>query len=140
MPNPTSPTVEPTVLVEMIFPEQANHYGTLFGGNALALMAKAAFVAATQYARANVVMARSDRVDFKTPVRVGEILRLTGRVTREGTSSMTVEVTGTIECPTTELPQTVLQGTFEMVVVDASGRPRPIQTRRQRKEHPSEDP
>ena len=30
----------------MVFPEHANHYGTLFGGNALHLMAKAAFLAA----------------------------------------------------------------------------------------------
>ena len=43
MPLPPAP---PTVLVEMIFPDQANHYGTLFGGHALALMARAAFVAA----------------------------------------------------------------------------------------------
>ena len=31
-----------TRFVEMIFPEQANHYGTLFGGTALSLMGKAA--------------------------------------------------------------------------------------------------
>ena len=28
-------------VMEMVFPEQANHYGTLFGGEALALMDKA---------------------------------------------------------------------------------------------------
>lgn len=39
-----------TRMIEMIFPEQANHYGTLFGGNALALLAKAAFIAATRHA------------------------------------------------------------------------------------------
>jgi len=31
-------------LVQMVFPEQTNHYGTLFGGEALALMDKAAFI------------------------------------------------------------------------------------------------
>lgn len=40
----TTPTE--TRFVEMIFPEQSNHYGTLFGGTALSLMGKAAFVAA----------------------------------------------------------------------------------------------
>lgn len=39
-------------LCEMVFPEQANHYGTLFGGTALSLMGKAAFVAASRHARA----------------------------------------------------------------------------------------
>ena len=39
-----SPNLHPdeTRFVEMVFPEQANHYGTLFGGNALSLMGKAA--------------------------------------------------------------------------------------------------
>ena len=54
--------VEPTRFVELVFPDQANHYGTLFGGAALSLMGKAAFVAATRHARRAVVMANSDKV------------------------------------------------------------------------------
>lgn len=67
-----------TRMVEMIIPDHANYYGTLFGGNGLALMAKAAFVAATRHAGTSVVMARSEQVDFTTPIRVGEILDLPG--------------------------------------------------------------
>ena len=44
-------------LIEMVFPQQTNHYGTLFGGQALALMDKAAFVVASRYARRTVVTA-----------------------------------------------------------------------------------
>ncbi len=44
-----------TRLMEMVFPGQANHYGTLFGGQALALMDKAAFMVASRYARLPVV-------------------------------------------------------------------------------------
>lgn len=110
-------------MTEMIFPEQANHYGTLFGGNALALMAKAAFVAATRHAQMAVVMARSDRVDFATPVRVGELLELHARVTRTGRSSMTVSVQGSAAAITGGPARAVLQGTFEMVAVDGQGRP-----------------
>ena len=44
-------------LTEIVFPEHANHYGTLFGGNALMLMSKAAFLAARSFAQADVVMA-----------------------------------------------------------------------------------
>ena len=42
----TSDAVGPreTRIVEMVFPNQANHYGTLFGGDALRLMDMAAFV------------------------------------------------------------------------------------------------
>ena len=83
--------------IEMIFPEHANHYGTLFGGNALSLMGKAAFVAATRRARTAVVMASSDKIDFHMPVRVGEIVELDARVSRVGHSSMTVDVEVTAE-------------------------------------------
>lgn len=115
-----------TTLTEMIFPEQANHYGTLFGGNALAMMAKAAFVAASRHARAAVVMARSERVDFSTPIRVGELLELDAQVVRTGRASMTVEVVGQAVAITGATPREVLRGRFEMVAVDADGRPQPL--------------
>ena len=51
MTTPTG-TVE---LTEIVFPAEANHYGTLFGGNALQLMAKAAFLAARGAAQRDVV-------------------------------------------------------------------------------------
>lgn len=80
--QPAVNAVEPTRFVELVFPDQANHYGTLFGGAALSLMGKAAFVAATRRARRAVVMANSDKVQFHEPVRVGELVELTARVER----------------------------------------------------------
>lgn len=123
------PPESETRVVEMIFPEQANHYGTLFGGNALALMAKAAFVAATRHAHGPVVMARSGRVDFTTPIKVGEMLELVARVSRSGRSSMTIEVEGTAGEIGVACGRIALSGTFEMVAIDAGGRPRPIGAR-----------
>ena len=121
------PADSETRMIEMIFPEQANHYGTLFGGHALALMAKAAFVAASRHANTSVVMARSERVDFTTPIKVGEMLELVARVSRTGRSSMTVEVQGTARSiGSGASARTALSGAFEMVAVDAEGRPRPV--------------
>ena len=77
-------------LIEMVFPEQTNHYGTLFGGQALALMDKAAFVVASRYARRNVVTASSEKVDFHVPVRQGQLVELHPRVVATGRTSMTV--------------------------------------------------
>ncbi|MCL4069383.1 acyl-CoA thioesterase [Pseudomonas sp. GX19020] len=115
-----------TRMIEMIFPEQANHYGTLFGGNALALLAKAAFIAATRHAGTAVVMARSERVNFTTPITVGEMLELVARVSRTGRSSMTVEVQGTARSIGGARERIALSGAFEMVAVDEGGRPRPV--------------
>ena len=115
-----------TTFVEMIFPDQANHYGTLYGGNALSLLGKAAFVTSTRYARRAVVMAKSEQVDFHVPIRVGQILEMTGRITRVGRSSMTVEVVGVAETLLTGERKEALFGRFEMVAVDKEGRPHPL--------------
>ncbi len=112
--------------IEMIFPEQTNHYGTLFGGNGLTLMSKAAFVAATRRARRAVVMAASERVDFDVPVRLGEILDLLARVERVGRTSMTVRVTATAEELRTGERRLAMSGSFEMVAVDEEGHPAAI--------------
>jgi acyl-CoA hydrolase len=79
-------------MIEMIFPEQTNHYGTLFGGHALRLMDKAACVAASRYARSSIVAACSERVNFKNPVHHGNLIKLTASVVATGRTSMTVAV------------------------------------------------
>jgi acyl-CoA hydrolase len=120
---------EETRFAEMVFPDQANHYGALFAGAGLALLSKAAFVAASRRARGDVVMARSEATDFHTPVRVGELLDLSARVIRVGRSSLTVEVKGVAETLATGARRPALSGRFEMVAVDADGRPTPITSR-----------
>ena len=124
--QPALSAIEPTRFVELIFPEQANHYGTLFGGNALSMMGKAAFVAASRHARRAVVMATSDKVQFHEPVRVGELIELTARVERVGRSSMTVAVEVIAETLVTGSRRIAMRGSFEMVAVDDAGRPTPI--------------
>jgi acyl-CoA hydrolase len=117
---------EETRFVEMVFPEQANHYGTLFGGHALSLMGKAAFIAATRHARQSVVMATSDRIEFHEPVRVGELVELAAHVVRVGRSSMTVAVDMIREDLISGARKSAVRGTFEMVAVNEFGRPVPI--------------
>lgn len=118
--------VAETRFVEIVFPEQANHYGTLFGGTALNLMSKAAAIAAARRAGASVVMASSDKVDFHMPVAVGQLVELCARVERVGRSSMTVKVEVIAETIGNADRKLAMQGRFEMVAVDGDGRPTPI--------------
>jgi len=134
--QPIAGTAEPTRFVEMVFPEHANHYGTLFGGHALSLMGKAAFVAATRRARRAVVMATSDKVEFHEPVHVGELVELTASVERVGRSSMTVAVSVIAERPASGQRRIAMHGSFEMVAVDGAGRPTPIPNEVQEKVTP----
>lgn len=114
-----------TRFAEMIFPEQANHYGTLFGGTALNLMGKAAFIAASRATGRAVVMAAAERVVFHTPVPVGQLAELTGRVDAVGRTSLTVRVELTAESMATGDRRLAAEGEFIMVAVDAQGRPVP---------------
>jgi acyl-CoA hydrolase len=123
---PDTSETDETRFVEMIFPEHANHYGTLFGGYALSLMSKAAFIAATRRARAPVVMATSEKVEFHVPVRVGELVELTACVTRVGRSSMTVAVDAVSEGLVSGTRHLAVRGSFEMVAVDDGGKPVPV--------------
>ena len=115
-------------MVEMVFPEQANHYGTLFGGQALALMDKAAFIVASRYARKNVVTASSEKIDFHAPVRQGQLVELDARLVATGKTSMTVEVELTGEDLLTGERHRGSRGRFVLVALDEHGRPSPVPT------------
>ena len=110
-------------LAELILPQQANHYGTLFGPNALALLGKAAFLVAARTTRQPVVMAAARQVDFLAPVPVGALLCVSARVTRVGRTSMSVQVHARFDTAPGTRAEDVLRGEFEMVTVDEAGRP-----------------
>ncbi len=110
-------------LIEMVFPGQTNHYGTLFGGQALALMDKAAFVVASRFARQNLVTASSERVDFHAPVHQGQLVELVARVVKTGRTSVTVEVELFAEVLLTGERLLCTRGLFVLVAVDPQGRP-----------------
>ena len=110
-------------LIEMVFPEQTNHYGTLFGGQALALMDKAAFIVASRYARRNVVTASSEKCDFHVPVRQGQLVELVARIVATGRTSMTVELDLQTEDLLAGDRQLATRGRFVLVALDAHGKP-----------------
>lgn len=122
-PNPPDGTPEACRRIEMVFPDQSNHYGTLFGGNALAMMGKTAFIAATRHSRQVFVMAAAQRTDFIAAAHEGEIIDLSGRVKYTGYSSLVVEVTMRAEDLISGASRLCARSDFVMVAVGASGRP-----------------
>jgi Acyl-CoA hydrolase len=114
-------------LVELILPDQTNHYGTLFGGYALGLMDKAGFIAATRFARRTMVTVASDRVEFKVPVRAGQMVELVANVSRVGRTSVTTQVEMFVEDLLSGERRLATTGTFVFVAVDESGRATPVQ-------------
>ncbi|MEN5207393.1 acyl-CoA thioesterase [Stenotrophomonas sp. PS02298] len=123
----TNPPVE-VRMAEIVFPNHTNHMGTLFGGQALAWMDKAAFLAAARYSRCTVVTARSDQVDFKLPIRIGQMVETIGRVVKVGRSSMHVEVELIAEDLHNGERALCTKGTFVMIALDGEGHPTTVPT------------
>ncbi|WP_200910398.1 acyl-CoA thioesterase [Sphingomonas sp. Leaf28] len=118
--------VQPLRMVEMIFPNQTNHYGTLYGGDALRMMGKAAFIASTRQARAVMVMAASDRIDFRSPIQKGEMVELTAEVRMTGRSSVRISVDLSAEDLISGERRHAATALSTMVSVDENGRAKPF--------------
>ncbi|NTZ89333.1 acyl-CoA thioesterase [Agrobacterium tumefaciens] len=112
-------------MVEIVFPDQANSVGRMFGGEAIAYMTKAAFVAASRYSGKLVVLASSERIDFARAVEIGEIVEAEARVERVGRSSMAIETKLWSENLLTGERHITATGHFAMVAVDTDHRPVP---------------
>ena len=124
--HPPLPPADQLRMVDMVFPPQTNHYGTLYGGDALKMMGKAAFIAATRHARSAIVMAASDRIDFKAPIGEGEMTELIAQVRMAGRSSVLVGVELWAEHLLTGARRHAATASFTMVAVDHEGRAAPI--------------
>ena len=118
----TDPPLE-VRMAEIVFPNHTNHMGTLFGGQAMAWMDKAAFLAAARYSRRTVVTARSDQLDFKLPIRIGQMVETIGRVVQVGRSSMHVEVELIAEDLHSGERKLCTKGSFVMIALDGDGHP-----------------
>lgn len=111
---------------EIVFPNDANHLGTLFGGKALSMMDVVASIAALRTAKKPVVTASIDRTDFKQPVYVGEFAETVGRVVHIGRTSIAVEVELWAENPLTGDRRLSAVAKFVMVALGPDGKPTPV--------------
>lgn len=113
-------------IVEMVFPNHTNSQGQLFGGYALSLMDKLAFIVSSRYARLAMVTASSEKVDFHSPVLEGDLIEFIGRVLRVGRTSVRVGIEMYSENLASGERRLCTTGEFVMVAVDRDGHPIPV--------------
>jgi len=77
---------------ELMMPGDANNLGHVFGGVILSMMDKCAAIAAFRHSRKSVVTASIDRVDFREPIHLGDLVVMQASVNFVGKSSMEVGV------------------------------------------------
>jgi acyl-CoA hydrolase len=108
---------------ELMMPQHANNLGHVFGGVILSMMDKAAAISAIRHARRNVVTASIDRVDFREPVRVGDLVVMHASVNYVGRSSMEVGVRVEAEDLLTGNRRHTNSCYLTFVAIDKDGRP-----------------
>ncbi|HET9402910.1 MAG TPA: acyl-CoA thioesterase [Candidatus Acidoferrales bacterium] len=79
-------------MTEVVLPQDANPLGFILGGRVMHLMDIAAAIAAHRHSHSHVVTASVDYVDFRNPIRVGELIVLKSSVNRVFNTSMEVGV------------------------------------------------
>ncbi|TMP42151.1 acyl-CoA thioesterase [Pseudoalteromonas citrea] len=115
-----------TSITKTVFPGRTNHHNTLFGGDALAWMDEAAFIAATRFCRKPLVTISSDRVDFKEAIPAGTFAELVSKVVHVGNTSLKVEVKIYLERMHKDDKHLAISGSFTFVAVDDNHRPTPV--------------
>ncbi len=123
-----SPSPRRLALRLATLPRETNHYGTIFGGVVLSYIDQAGFVEARRHGIHRWVTAAIDRVEFKAPIHVGDIISLYATATKLGTKSITILVEVEAERFSTGEAVPVTAATLVMVAVDASGKPIPFRS------------
>jgi acyl-CoA hydrolase len=113
-------------ITDHVLPNQTNNHGTMFGGEVLAMMDKAAAIAALRFCRQLVVTASTERIDFRTPIHRAEIIEAIARVIYVGRTSLIVRIHIYAEHPLIGERRLCTTGYFSMVAVDDEGRPVPV--------------
>ncbi|WP_333607022.1 acyl-CoA thioesterase [Arsukibacterium sp.] len=115
-----------TRVTKTVFPGRTNHHNTLFGGEALAWMDEAAFIAATRFCRKPLVTVCSDRVDFKESIAAGTIIELVARVQEVGRTSIKVHVDIFVEHMYDDNQHKAISGNFTFVALGPDRKPTPV--------------
>ena len=77
---------------QLMMPGDANNLGHVFGGVVLSMMDKTAAIASLRHCRNSVVTASIDRVDFREPIHLGDLVIMKASVNYVGNSSLEIGV------------------------------------------------
>jgi acyl-CoA hydrolase len=107
----------------LMTPDMANFSGKVHGGHVLKLLDQVAYACAARYAGCYVVTVSVDRVIFRQPIQVGELVTFLASVNHTGSSSMEVGIKVVAENIREKSVRHVNSCFFTMVAVDDSGKP-----------------
>jgi len=120
---PSASTVEMT---EMVLPNDANGLGNLLGGRLMHWIDITGAIVASRHSSRTVVTVAVDSLDFKEPIKVGELVILRGKITWSGRTSMEVAVDVYGENLKTGQRRLTNEAYLTFVALDDNGHPTPV--------------
>ena len=118
------PPPQNTVAIRVLMmPRDTNHHGTIFGGVILSHIDQAGAVAALRLGCQRVVTVAMDRVVFKQPVHVGDLVSFFAEPIGRGRTSVQVRVLVEAERRGGGAVVQVTEAEVTYVHIDAQGRP-----------------
>ncbi|HET9100608.1 MAG TPA: acyl-CoA thioesterase [Acidobacteriaceae bacterium] len=120
--QPRSVTESQSEMTELVLPNDTNPLNHLLGGRLMHFIDLVAAMAAYRHARAHVVTASMEHIDFIAPVHVGDLVILKASVNRAFKTSMEVGVKAWVENVIAGSRHHIASAYLTFVAIDANGR------------------
>ena len=114
------------VLAQLMQPVHANNHGNVHGGEIMRLMDEAGALACMRHAGHRVVTVAVDRMTFRQPIHLGDLVTFTAEVSYVGRTSLEAEVLVSAENPVTGECVYTNTGYLVYVALDDQGQPVPV--------------
>jgi acyl-CoA hydrolase len=115
-----------TMMTEYVLPTHANVLGNVFGGQILSWVDLCAAICAQRHSGHMAITAGVDDLSFEKPIKVGQVVRLTGRVTATFRTSVEILVEVEGEEATTGTRWPCVTAFVTCVAIDAQSVPTPV--------------
>ncbi|MBL0310707.1 MAG: acyl-CoA thioesterase [Bacteroidetes bacterium] len=112
------------VMTEIVLPNDTNVLGNLRGGKILHWMDIASAIAGGKHSNAVVVTASVDNVSFENPIKLGDVVTITARVTRTFNTSMEIHLEVWAENLPSQNRYKCNEAYYTFVALDSNGRPK----------------
>lgn len=121
-----APSESFTEMTELVLPQHTNAIRTAFGGVIMSWIDICCSIAAMRHCGRVSVTARVDALEFKAPIKVGDVVRLTARLNAAFTSSMEIAVRVEREHPRTGKRSLCADARATFVNLGEDGTPCPV--------------
>lgn len=122
------PKVSEVEMTELVLPNDTNLLGNLLGGRLMHWIDIAGAIAASRHSNKIVATVALDSLDFRHPLRMGELVILKAKLTWTGKTSMEVTVRAYGENIKTGSVILTNKAFITFVALDDQGKPSPVPT------------